>query len=548
MHNLRFFFALSALLVSPIVMAAKPAWDKSFYDPAPLIDKKVSAADLIVPLPCGGAIAMMRVDTNARADDPLDDQRFRMGAPDISRAPFEYTRTAYIRGPFLDEKANSTFYLMGRYEVTQQQYDAVTAWATEKKCPVIGPDTLALPATGLSWFETQVFTAQLSEWARSEASEVMPSTDGKIGFFRLPSEAEWEFAARGGVMPSDQAAFNARRFEMKGELEDYAWFAGITSSRGEIQPVGVLAPNPLGLFDIYGNAEEMVDELFSLNRGGRRHGQYGGFIARGGSFKNKPNEIGSATRNEYSFYDATDAGVLRSDKIGFRVVLSNFILSSDRVLFDVVDAWERELDPADTNDPRGLLTRMIDEETVVSKRSELAAIQSALVSSLRKAQEATDLALRRAIFSGAALLRSMNNLRPRRNALAQGVRDKNSEVKRAVADIKKLTESSGSEAAIAVHRDTMYWAKRTLQSDRARLARYERDLEVDATNYAATVNALYESSTTKTLRAEADKLIVEMRQSNQLEMIEPINQFIGLVEQYRKNPSMTRKELLAYKK
>ena len=537
---------LAALSSSQAAADVKITWELEEYDAGPALDSSVPRADLVLPIPCGGAMALMRIDTEARADNPLDDQRFRMGAPDIARAPYQYTRNAYIRGAFPDKDANTTHYFLGRYEVTVSQYEAVTAWAQGKDCPTRDQDTGDYPATNISWFDTQNFMASLSEWSRENLPDLMPKTEGKMGFYRLPSEAEWEFAARGGRAAGDTAAFNARRFPMDGKLKDYTWHDGHTSSGGKLQYFGGLKPNPLGLYDIYGNAEEIVFELFTLNNGGRRHGQFGGFVARGGSFKSKPSEIGSATRSEYPFYQIGLAAPVRFDKIGMRVALANFVLSSDRVIVAVEDAWEQELDPADKDDPRALISRMVEEEVELSKRSELESVQSALVNALREGEEATALAMQRAVFGGATILRAMENLRARAKSAQQRVTWAENEGLQLQKDLDEARKASSSEAVLQTYKDIIEDTSNTLIAAQRRLSDINRDLEIDGTNYVATLEAVYVSSTQETLRREADLLLAEMDRTDQLAMVKPIDGFVALVEAYRENPSMTRAEILAF--
>ena len=79
---------------------------------------------------------------------------------------------------------------------------------------------------------------------------------------RLPTEEEWEYAARGGAAVSE-LDFLGRTFPMPEGTSRYAWFQGPRSAAGRAQPVGMLEPNPLGLHDILGNVGELVLEPFA---------------------------------------------------------------------------------------------------------------------------------------------------------------------------------------------------------------------------------------------------------------------------------------------
>jgi len=124
------------------------------------------------------------------------------------------------------------FYL-GKYEVTQEQWVAVMGKNPSKF------KGRTNPVERVSWPDAQVFIKKLN---RKEGGNK----------YRLPTDAEWEHAARAGTKTEyffgkDPAA-----------LGDYAWFD--ENSRGTTHPVGEKKPNPWGLYDIYGNVSEWVQD------------------------------------------------------------------------------------------------------------------------------------------------------------------------------------------------------------------------------------------------------------------------------------------------
>lgn len=116
-------------------------------------------------------------------------------------------------------------------------------------------------------------------------------------FYRLPTEAEWEYAARAG----SRERFFFGNDETK--LSDYAWIA--SNSQESTQPVGTKKANPWGLFDMYGNVMEWTMDFYEADFYGRspKDNPYNPadklypHVVRGGSFKSKSEEIGSAFRN-----------------------------------------------------------------------------------------------------------------------------------------------------------------------------------------------------------------------------------------------------------
>ena len=156
----------------------------------------------------------------------------------------------------------NSFYL-GRHEVTQGLWKAVMG---ENPSKWTGNDSL--PVEQVSWNDVQIFIARLSQITGLR--------------FRLPTEAEWEYAARGGV--------RSRGYTYPGTATmvfEACWYGG--NSDGHSHPVGRLRPNELGLYDMGGNVLEWCsDWMTAYSEGpqtspqGPKHGE--NRILRGGCF------------------------------------------------------------------------------------------------------------------------------------------------------------------------------------------------------------------------------------------------------------------------
>lgn len=312
----------AAILLS--LLAAAPAvaadWPEDQISPQPLAD------DLTLPLPCGGAMAFRKV--LIPSEGPLSDRLIAVGGTNDERGYAESTRPAHIAGGFSD--GDGRYYLIGRYEVTQLQYQAVKG-----ECPEVSPDG-RLPQTKISWVDAVLFAERWNLWLRKEAPDALPKEDDELGFVRLPTEVEWEFAARGGIHVSE-SEFQEAVFPVPEGLGRYVWYGGADSSNNEVQRIGLLQPNPLGLHDVLGNVDEIVFEPFRLNKLDRLHGQAGGFIVRGGNFSTAEEDVRTAYRHEVPFYRGKDPR--RSATTGFRVAVVAPVITSRARIEQIENAW-----------------------------------------------------------------------------------------------------------------------------------------------------------------------------------------------------------------
>jgi hypothetical protein len=350
-------FATSAVLLAlsqgalAQTVPAGVEWDTRLYNPAPLAD------DVILPMPCGGAMAFRQVLT-PNADGVIGDVPVILGQQGTDQPFLDGLRRSYVSGAFpaADGTTRGQF-LLAKYELTEAQVDVLRA-PSPSSCPQRMGRRKALPQVGLSKTQLDQLAEDYTLWLMNAAIEHLPKAGDAIGFVRLPTEEEWEFAARGGLAVSE-AEFRAPRPPIPdgASQNEYIAHNGTDSAGGELALVGTLKPNPLGLHDLLGNAWEIVASPFALVRHGRLHGQTGGIVRRGGGVNWPLAEITSAQRFEMSPYNARRLEVQTDRYTGARFVISAISITSDAQNRELIAELDRMAQP-----DRSLPTAQSEEE------------------------------------------------------------------------------------------------------------------------------------------------------------------------------------------
>ncbi len=280
---------------------------------APSEDPHPQKDDVILPLPCNDIMVFRKIRT-ASAQQRLKDAKFTSGIRS-SESPFaQDPYLSFVQGGFKDQEGY--YYLMGKYEVSALQHQEI-----QGKCPA-GKISLKdkLPAVSLSWFDAMQSAREYSLFLQQDA-EISRKFSRQI-FARLPSDAQWEYAARGGLNVS-RLEFEGKLPPMEGDLAEYAWYQGVQSAAGHLNLPGRLKPNPLGLYDMLGNVQEMIFEPFHAVRTGRLHGQSGGVCVRGGSYLTNKDSVTSALRTEKPYF--LKGHELQSKDTGYRLVIDTLV-------------------------------------------------------------------------------------------------------------------------------------------------------------------------------------------------------------------------------
>jgi len=175
-------------------------------------------------------------------------------------------------------------FFLGTHEVTQAQWTAVMGSnpAVFKRLP----DAPQCPVESVSWNDCQVFVARLNALGLDK------------GKFRLPTEAEWEYAARAGT----STRFSWGDDPRETEVHQHAW--ANSRSYASTRPVGQKPANAWGLFDLHGSVWEWCSDFYGPYAAGAQRDPVGtdtgrDHVFRGGSWYDFPVSLRSANRHRH---------------------------------------------------------------------------------------------------------------------------------------------------------------------------------------------------------------------------------------------------------
>jgi len=249
---------------------------------------------------------------------------FMMGSPEGERG------SDIFNNETLHQVTLTKDYYLGKYEVTQAQWEAVMGTPMPMDCggPSVGDD---FPVYCVTWTEM------------AGPGGFMEKLNGHLGTtaFRLPTEAEWERAARAGT---------STRFSYGDVLEcgddceacaahdPHMWYCGNVNPFAP-KEVGLLQANPFGLHDMHGNIWELVNDLYTDDLGsnpvtdptGPANNSNGDIVYRGGGAEVWINR--SASRLGGS------PNISENDEVGFRVATSSVAGLTFQITNGLNDAW-----------------------------------------------------------------------------------------------------------------------------------------------------------------------------------------------------------------
>ena len=289
-----------ARLTPPTIVAAVPSPASIAVQTAPQISNLQSAGAMIKD--CAGCPEML----------PIPPGSFDMGSNEDGDSRPVHRVT--VQGFF-----------MGKTEVTLEQWKAVMGYTPRypskclENCPI-----------AVSWNDALLFTKQLSEKTGKQ--------------YRLPSEAEWEYAARASSRTKWSFGDN------ENSIQDFAWFGGNNNKMES--PVALKRPNLFGLFDMHGNLWEWTQDCWNNNYTGAptdgsvwATGDCSRRVVRGGSWQSSKHDLRSAYRNTFTSSSSVTNGfrVVRASNVILPAPIAQPFLSPRDVLAGAyVGTWSPE--------------------------------------------------------------------------------------------------------------------------------------------------------------------------------------------------------------
>jgi formylglycine-generating enzyme required for sulfatase activity len=210
----------------------------------------------------------------------------------------------------------SNFYI-GKYQVTQKQWREIVQWKQGKRKYPLKPNPSSFsnddfPVTNVSWYQIQTWLVYLNE---------KEGLTGSTNKYRLPTEAEWEFAARGGI--------NSKGYKYSGSnnIDDVGWYDA--DSWRTPHAVGTKAPNELGIFDMSGNLREWCNDWYEPYTGnaqtnptgpksGISHIMRGGFLMVGMKKADEGHQVVTSIPSQVSNRFG-EIGIVHYEFISFRL-------------------------------------------------------------------------------------------------------------------------------------------------------------------------------------------------------------------------------------
>jgi len=211
---------------------------------------------------------------------------------------------------------------IGKYPVTFEEYDLFCEDRNREKPDDEGWGRGKRPVINVSWEDAKEYC----EWLNKKLS-----LDENTGYYRLPTEAEWEYSCHAGTTAKWSFGDDEK------ELTKYAWYD--ENSSGKTHPVGEKLPNPWGSYDMHGNVWEWCEDDFADNyhdtlRDGIAHvdKKANAKVLRGGTWYSDASFSHSCNRHK-------NHRIVHYDGCGFRLLRT---LDSDLGDFKIVDAKEEQ--------------------------------------------------------------------------------------------------------------------------------------------------------------------------------------------------------------